>query len=145
MLFLVIKIEIEDKIKTVQIWEKRKDKLSSLSEKYPIIEMCNAQKIAQINVKKSPKFIEYNSPPKRRNRPNMTKIIAIYVLKTIFLFVKRKLKNGVIGIEIEVINALFVGEVNFNPIVWNRYAEKRNVPAIIPLIKISRFIFILNI
>ncbi len=44
MLFLVIKIEIEDKIKTVQIWEKRKDKLSSLSEKYPIIEMCNAQK-----------------------------------------------------------------------------------------------------
>lgn len=144
MVFLVIKIEIEDKIKTVQIWEKRKDKLSSLREKYPIVAMWRAQKIAQIKVKKSPKFIEFNSPPKRRYRPIITTIIAIYVLKIIFLFVKRKLKKGVIGIEIDVIKALFVGEVYLSPIVWKRYAEKRKVPAIKPLIKISLFILILN-
>jgi len=144
IVLFVNKMDIDDERKTIQSWTKREARESLFKEKWPINDICKAQKTAQISVNISPMFIFWKFPPKRKYSPINDAIIAKYVWILILDFVIRKLKNGVIIIEIEVIKALFDGVVYFKPIVWKKYAKKRKIPRIRPLKKIFFVIFTLN-
>lgn len=144
IVLFVNNIDMDEKRYTTQNWTKREARDSSLNEKWPINDICNAQKIAQIKVKISPIFIFWKSPPKRKYNPIKHNIIAKNVWILILVFEIKKLKKGVIMIEIDVINALFEGDVYFKPIVWNRYAKKRKKPRVKPFKKTFFVIFTLK-